>query len=140
MHRIQPEQLWLGHVGDVRNIREIYNVGIRALVDLAINEPLPELPRDLIYCRFPLTDGSGNAESLIRIAVETAAMLIQSATPTLVFCSAGLSRTPAIAAAALSLVRKQPLDECLKTLSQSLAHDVSPTLWQDIHKLFDGPA
>ena len=40
------------------------------------NEPLPSLPRELAYCRFPLIDGPGNPSWLVRAAVETVAYLV----------------------------------------------------------------
>jgi hypothetical protein len=52
--------LWIGHVGDVRDPRSLFSTGTLAVIDLALNEPPASLPRELVYCRFPLIDGAGN--------------------------------------------------------------------------------
>jgi protein-tyrosine phosphatase len=132
MRQISPYPLWLGHVGDVADLRKILDVGITTLVDLALNESPPRLPRDLIYCRFPLLDGAGNPPSLLRFAVRTVATLLADRAPTLIFCSNGMSRSPAVAAAALaSFTGRTPL-VCLDEIAQGRPHDISPGLWQDL--------
>ncbi|MEO6811536.1 MAG: protein phosphatase, partial [Isosphaeraceae bacterium] len=105
MRQIPDYALWLGHVGDVRDLNGVYAAGILALVDLAVEEPPAFLTRELVYCRFPLLDGSGNPGWLLRAAIETVACLLRCNTPTLIYCGAGMSRSPAIAGAAVGLVR-----------------------------------
>ena len=61
MHEIHPDLLWVGHALDVREPRPLFDAGIAAVVDVAFEEPPAQLPRGLIYCRFPLNDGGGNA-------------------------------------------------------------------------------
>src|SRR5476651_2269367 len=101
MRQILPHALWLGHAGDGRDYHRVLETGIQALVQLAAEEPVLELPRDLIYCRFPLVDGSGNDKKLLRLAISTVSDLLEMKVPTLVICGGGLSRSPAIAAAAI---------------------------------------
>ena len=101
MCRIEHYSLWLGHRGDVDDPRVIVETGILAVVDLALNESPASLSRDRTYCRFPLIDGTGNAPWLLQAAVDTVACLLRSGTSTLVYCSAGLSRSPCIAGAAI---------------------------------------
>jgi protein-tyrosine phosphatase len=133
MYRVSGEELWLGNVGDVWDVRPLLNEGIQAVLDLALNEPPPKmLPREVVYCRLPLVDGAGNPTWLLRAAVELAASLIRSRTPTLIYCSVGLSRTPAVAAAALAVARGSDPRQCLDSLVRDRPHDVSPGLWQDV--------
>ena len=132
MRRIEHYSLWLGHSGDVDDPRVIVATGILAVIDLALNESPASLPRDRTYCRFPLIDGTGNPLWLIQAAVETVACLLRSSTPTLVYCSAGLSRSPCIAGAAIALVRGCALDDGLKFVLQSGPADVSPALWSEV--------
>jgi hypothetical protein len=137
MHEIRPYPLWLGHVGDARDLRGVLDRGITVLVDLAINEPPVTLTHELAYCRFPLVDGAGNAPWLLRIAIETTRALIAQRVPTLVFCSGGLSRSPAIAAAALALVESRTVEETMHTIVTAIAPhaaDVSITLLGDIYR------
>jgi len=135
MRRIGNRALWIGPALNAAGLRSVYEHDIKALVDLAINEPIPQLTRELIYCRFPIVDGSGNRPELLRIAVMTTADLIRSGTPTLVFCSAGMSRSPAIAATALSVATGQSPADCLAEVFGSGPRDLSPPLWQDLVQL-----
>jgi hypothetical protein len=132
--------LWLGHAGEVRDSHGVLAAGIIAVVDLAIQEPPARLIRELIYCRFPLVDSSGNPPWLLRAAVETVAAMLRSGAPTLVGCSMGLSRSPCIAGAAVALVRGCPADEGLVAVLGSAPADVSPGLWTDVRKVLDQPA
>ncbi|MBT6157809.1 MAG: dual specificity protein phosphatase family protein [Planctomycetaceae bacterium] len=132
MHEIIPSRLWIGNVGDARDVRSVLNLGVEAVVDLACNELPIEVPRDIVYLRFPIVDGTGNSSKLLRLAIETTASIIKDRTPTLVFCSAGLSRSPAVVAAALAVAEEIGLDETLKKIGLLVAHDVLPGLWNDI--------
>jgi protein-tyrosine phosphatase len=133
MHPAPPESLWLGHAGDLADAGAVAEAGIEAIVDLALNEPPTRVARDLVYCRFPLIDGTGNSSALLTCAVSTLVALLRSGTRTLVCCSAGSSRSPAIAAAALAVLRGSEPDACLKQLlSHQVVHDVSPGLWADV--------
>ena len=132
MRQIADYPLWLGHVGDTRDIAAISSAGIEAVVDLALNERPPTLPRDWLYCRVPLVDGAGNPRWKLDLAIAVVRTLLIGRTPTLLFCGAGMSRTPAIAAAAISAVSGMDLDEALALVTAESARDVSPGLWQDI--------
>ena len=46
---------------DARDISAVLGLGIVAIVDLAMEEPSIHFPRDIVYCRIPLVDGSGVA-------------------------------------------------------------------------------
>ncbi len=132
MRRVENYSLWLGHAGEVVDSLSLSAQGIVAVVDLALNEPPAIFLRDLIYCRFPLTDGSGNASRLLRAAIESVAALVRAGTPTFVFCSAGMSRSPCIAAAALALVDGCSATDALRLVIQSGPADISPKLWSDV--------
>jgi|SRR6516162_6558517 hypothetical protein len=132
MRRLGDYRLWLGHAGDLRDPRAIFAADIRAVVDLAINEPPAALPRELIYCRFPLLDGAGNPDWLLRLAVDTVAALLRERTPTLVACSAGMSRSLAIAAAALAVSQGLSPFEALTHVAGIGPADLSPSLWAEV--------
>ena len=132
MRRVPGYPLWLGHVGDARNVTAILSAGILAVVDLAGDEPPARLTRELAYCRFPMIDGSGNPGWLLRAAVEAVAGFLRSGTPTLVYCGAGMSRTPSIAGAAIATVQGCSPAEGLAVALQGGAADVSPALWSEI--------
>lgn len=132
MRQIEAYPLWLGNVGDMRDVQELFRLSIAAVVDLAVNESPARLPRDLIYCRFPLVDGADNPRWLLRAASETVANLLRAGVPTLVYCGAGMSRTPAIAAAGLALATGAKPSEMLARIGDAGVADVSPALWADI--------
>jgi hypothetical protein len=132
MRRVPGYPLWLGHIGDARDLSALLAAGIAAVVDLALNEAPVPLTRELVYCRFPLIDGAGNPRWLLRAAVETVAGLLHAGVPTLVYCGACMSRTPSVAGAAIALVRGCPPAEGLAIAVQSGAADVSPALWSEI--------
>jgi protein-tyrosine phosphatase len=126
--------LWLGHAQDARNQAGLLDAGILAVVTVSLSEPPPALPREIVYCRFPLVDGADNPEWLLRAAVETVAGLLRSGIPTLVHCSAGISRSPAVGAAALALASGCSFAEALLGVTQSGPADVSPGLWAAIQR------
>jgi hypothetical protein len=132
MREVIPGLLWIGNARDARRIPELLRTGITAVVDLAIEEPPVVYPREVLYARLPLLDGAGNSRAMIRAAVELTATLIEEQVPTLVACSGGMSRSPAIVAAALAAVRQTSPDETLQALAKDLPHDVSPGLWAEI--------
>jgi protein-tyrosine phosphatase len=132
MRQIAGFSLWLGHVGDVRDLRSVLSAGILAVVDLAMNETPAHVTRELVYCRFPLFDGRGNPPWLLRAAVDCVAGLLRSGTPTLVFCANGMNRSPCITAAAVARTRGCPAAEALALVVESRAADISPGFWSEV--------
>ena len=146
MHEIIPQQLWLGNALDARNPRRLFELAIAAIVDLAREEPSAQLPRELAYCRFPLIDSGGNPRGLLAAAIQTTTVLVVRQVPTLVACSAGMSRSPAIVAAALAIVAAAlaivaaalaivndgTIERALAHVCNDRAHDLSGPLWQDV--------
>ncbi|MAG94064.1 MAG: protein phosphatase [Planctomycetaceae bacterium] len=133
MREIIPRMLWIGNAGDARNITEMLSLGVEAVVCVAADVEPIDYPRDVISCRFPLVDGGGNRETLVRSAISLVTDLIHSRVPTLVYCGAGMSRAPAIAAAALATVRHESPDRILEELTAGAPHDISAGLWDDVH-------
>ncbi|MBN9517076.1 hypothetical protein J0H58_00930 [bacterium] len=68
----------------------------------------------------------------MRAAVDIVAGFVRAAVPTLVFCSAGMSRTPAIAAGALARVTGCTPADALSLVTAGGPADVSHGLWWDI--------
>ena len=132
MRSISPYSLWIGNVGDVQRVANLIELGIMAVVDLAANEPVAVLPREFVYCRFPLLDGAGNERWMLRAAIETISELLRDNVPTLVACSAGMSRSPAVAAAAIARFDSRDPNECLMECVEGGPADVSPLLWRDV--------
>jgi protein-tyrosine phosphatase len=132
MTQIQPHALWIGHAGDGRDYARISEAGIGAVVSLAAEEPSGQPPRDLLFLRFPLVDGVGNKMPWLELAITSVANLLRLEIPTLVYCGAGMSRSPTIAAAALADRAGQSLEDCLRSVVASHHADVVPGLWDEV--------
>ena len=132
MRNLTGTSLWLGHVGDARDPSRVHSAGLLALVDLAAEEPPLAAPRGLVYHRLPLLDGAGNPPWLIRAAVDCAAGLLRANVPTLLYCSAGMSRSPVVAAAAVARVRGGSLVEVLAAIAAVGPLDASPALVAEV--------
>lgn len=137
MIQVPGETLWLGNVGDVQDVRKVLSAGVKAVVDLAANEPIPKLTRDLIYFRFPLSDSGENPQHLLQLALATVAGLLHYKIQTLLYCNNGMSRSPAVAAGALSFTGGRSPDHRLDDLRRLKPLDVNPALWQEIVEVLD---
>lgn len=131
MRQVSWYNLWIGHGGDVANIPMVRDAAIGAFVDVAVNEAPKPVWREAAYLRFPLVDGAGNPVWLLRAAVGAVAELVRAETRTLVFCGAGMSRSPSIAAAGLAMATGRAAGECLR-LTTAGCGDVSPRLWAEV--------
>jgi hypothetical protein len=139
MRHVDGYSLWLGHIGNARDLNQVCEAGIEAVVDLALNEPPVVLTREMAYCRFPLIDGGGNPPWMLCAAVETVARLIRSEVRTLVYCGACMSRTPVVAAAAVAAVSGKSLAESLALVVNSGAADISPVFWKELLEAIANP-
>lgn len=132
MHEIHPDLFWIGHAFDIREPTPLFDAGITAVVDVAFEEPPALLPRQLIYCRFPLNDGGGNDASVLLHAVQTVISLLASETRMIVACSAGMSRSPTIAAFALAAHLGEEPDEVISRIAAVKSLEIKPALWNDV--------
>jgi protein-tyrosine phosphatase len=135
MREILPRKLWLGSVADAKNIETVMDAGIVAVVDLTHEEMPLSFPRSMVYCRFPILDGQQDARQILITAIETLAALLKKDIPTLVYCSAGMSRSPAVAAAALSILQGNMPDDNLRQVVCGHPHDISPRLWEEVREI-----
>ncbi len=130
-------QLWIGSVADGRNAEALHNAGILAVIDLAASESPATLPRDLVYCRMPLVDGAGNPPWLLQEAVRLLTNLLTADVPTLVHCGAGLSRSPTIAAMAVSNLTGVTPEAAMQLVADSHRVDPSPAFWNEVRAALD---
>lgn len=128
MRQIGHRSLWVGHAGDLRDPSALLSTGVEAVIELADNEPLATLPRELIRCRFPISDSGDSPPWLLRLAVESVAALLKADVPTLVCCSNGLNRSVCVAAGAVAQATGLPFESALIEAAQSGPADVSPRL------------
>jgi hypothetical protein len=137
MRQVPERNLWIGNAGDLREPRAIFEQDIQAVVELADNEPFANLPRELIRCRFPLSDGGSNASWLLRLACESVAALVRAEVRMLVCCSNGMSRSVCVAAGSISLAEGVPLHDALTLVAASGPADVSPELFAQLRIAID---
>jgi protein-tyrosine phosphatase len=136
MIELPPNSLWLGHALDAREPRDLYEAGIKAVVDLAYAEPPAVLPRDFIHCRFPLVDGGGNKPAVLKLALQTVVNLLGASLPVLVACSAGLSRSPTIVAFALAAHLHCQPEEVVLQISELKSLEINGALWNDVSAVY----
>jgi hypothetical protein len=137
VRHIPDYSLWLGHAGDARDRHELLRLGVGAVVDLAVEEPPAVAGHEMVYCRFPLLDGAENPPWLLRAAIDMTATLLREKVPTLVACSSGVSRAPAVTAAALVRLGRPNLPAALLWLADFGQCDVSGGLYQDVVQVLE---
>ena len=128
----------IGDAISARDMKLIYDHEFEAVLDLAGNEPPAVLGRDIIYCRFPLSDDGSNSEACVSAAVVCLRSLVEREFKTLVACSAAMSRSPLIAAATIALISGDSLSDCLSGVLENAPHDVSPTLYASVRRVLTG--
>lgn len=132
MREIIPSTLWIGNAHEARDIKSVLAAEIQVVIDLAIDETAIQFPRDIVYCRFPLLDGEGNSAAILRSAIETATNFARAGHRTLVACSGGISRSPAIVSAVLARIGSISCGEAIQQVAATGPCDISPGLWNDI--------
>ena len=135
MHQILPHTLWIGSTGDIRDWRHLYDLGIRAVVQLAYEEAPLSLPHDFVACRIPLVDGEDNPPELLALAITTLTHFLEQKFACVVCCQGGLSRSPAVAAAALARLADEPFNACLNYMAIYHHHAVHPGLRAHVQAL-----
>ena len=80
------------------------------------------------------TDGSTLTGT---VAIDTTASLICGSVPTLVACDGGMSRSPAIVAAALAVVEDTAPERELERVAAAGPHDVSTSFWAEVRDAID---
>ena len=127
--------LYIGDAISARDLKQIYDHEFAAVLDLAANEPPAVLGRDIIYCRFPLSDDESNDDEIISAAIMSLQLLMERHFRSLVACSAGMSRSPLVAAAAVSLLCHDSFSDWLARMTVDAPHDVSPTLYASVKRV-----
>jgi hypothetical protein len=138
MRQVAGRKLWLGHIGDLREPRPLLSSGIEAIIELADNEVFATLPRNLIRCRFPLSDGGENPLWLLRLAAHSVAALLTTGVPTIVCCSCGMNRSVCVAGAGVAIAERLTLDEAVKVVVGAGPADVSVRLFEELRKALVG--
>ena len=134
MRQLAGRRLWLGHAGDLRNPVAIMDLEIGAVVELADSELPAVLPRELVRLRFPLSDGGENPAWLFRLASQSVAALLRAGVPTLVCCSAGMSRSVCIAAGGIAIAEGVCFADAIAIVTRDGPADISPALFDQMQR------
>ena len=134
MNQIMPYPLWIGHAGECRAFAEAFARDIKVVVQLALEEPPLQPPHELVYFRFPLLDGNGNDPTWFISPSLRGNLDARNANAG--GCGAGMSRSPAIVAAALSMVEHAELEKCLERVTRMRPPTYRPAFWDDVVKSF----
>lgn len=126
MREVIPQQLWIGNARDARDVKGVMALGIEVVIDLAMEEPSIQFPRDVVYCRFPLLDGEGNTAAFLRSIIDTTANFVSAKQPTLV-------------AAVVAKVQSVGLDAAVERVTATGPCDFSPKLWNDVRRTCEHP-
>ncbi|HUG17833.1 MAG TPA: dual specificity protein phosphatase [Planctomycetaceae bacterium] len=132
MHCLIEQQLWQGNAVEAGDVRAILNLGVQAVVDLAAEEEPIRYPRDILVLRYPIIDGAGNPRWLLESIVSSLHNLLRNEIPTFVYCSAGLSRSPALCSAALARFRDVSMEDALAIVLGERSLDISTALWSEL--------
>lgn len=135
MREVIPNVLWTGNAFDARNMKGVMDAGFQVVVDLAMEEPPIQLPREIIYCRFPLLDGEGNSSVILKSAIDLVVNLINGQQRTLIACSGGMSRSPLIASAVVAKIENIDFDDAIQQVTRTGPCDISPALYVAIKVL-----
>ncbi len=137
MRKIKGTTLWIGHAGNARDLQLLNDYGIKAVVDLAREDPPLSLSRDLILLRIPLIDGAANPRWLLELAAESVVRLLQHHVETLVACSGGMSRSPVLVAGAIARLRGWSFEQALALVTESGPVDVAPGFAAEVRAILD---
>jgi len=136
MKSVFDSNLSIGNVSEGHNTQLLFDQEIESLVDLAYEEKPASYPREIFHLRIPLIDGQGNSRLRIRIAIISVAEIIRADSKALIFCSAGLSRSPVIVIASYALVTQSDPGMLFDQYSENYPHQISPPLWNDVLSVY----
>lgn len=137
MHEVHFDLLWIGHMLDIRERESLFDIGVTNVIDVAYEEKPAQLPRQLVYCRFPLNDGAGNEPSVVLQALRTACDFLKFKSKTLIACSAGMSRSPTIAAFSLAHHLKVMPEEVIERIGDKKSLELNPDFWLEVKMAFE---
>ena len=136
MIEIRSQKLWIGNAIEIRDMQLIANSKVAAIVDLALEEKPAQPPRHLSYLRFPLSDSNANDILTLALSVNTICQLVENEVPTVVACSAGLSRAPTVTAFALAKHLGDDPSTVVQRVAKMKQLDINPLFWAQTEHAF----
>lgn len=109
--------LFVGAVGDAGDKALMCEYGVEAIISLTHDSPDDGFHSDLEVVRLPMKDGPQNDQQVFEQAVIHVLSRLRAGDNVLVHCSAGASRSPAVAATALALYKEVGLETALEQVA-----------------------
>jgi atypical dual specificity phosphatase len=113
MHRV-TDHLYVGGLEAAADGATLRAAGIEVVVGLTHSTPTDGYPAGPRVVREPMRDGPQNDAAAFERAVEATREAVAADRPTLVHCSAGSSRSVAVAAAALACASDRSLETAVE--------------------------
>jgi predicted protein tyrosine phosphatase len=113
--------LYVGTIDDAGDQSLLAEHRISVIVSLTHAEPDPGFPTDVTVVRLPMMDGPQNDHQTFLGAVSETVTRWEAGNRVLVHCSAGASRSPAVAATAVSLSTDRTLETAFQQLKKRRA-------------------
>lgn len=106
--------LYVSGVDDIRTESVIVNRGLTAVVSLTHDQPFDRAPDSFVIERIPLLDGPQHDPKSFQRAVRATRAFWRADEHVLVHCSAGASRSPAVAATVIALETEKGLTDAFQ--------------------------
>lgn len=135
IREIVEGRLFVGNARDARSLEVIGSNQITVLVDLAAEDVPASAFRDTVTIRVPLRDDGENRSDRLEFVIRAVLHLLTGGERILVACSAGQSRSPLIAAAALCLWCNVSLDDEVRRATSVHPTDVSPAFYSQVQTI-----
>lgn len=113
--------LYVGSIDDADNQSRLAEHRISVIVSLTHAEPETGFPSDVTVVRLPMMDGPQNDHQTFLRAVNETVTRWEAGDRVLVHCSAGASRSPAVAATVVSLSTDRTLESVFQQLKKRRA-------------------
>jgi len=96
------QNLFVGTAADASDASTLRDHDIAVVISLTHTGPAGDVPADVTLVEIPMMDGPQNSRDAFETAVGEVLARLDAGETTLVHCSAGASRSPAVAATALA--------------------------------------
>jgi atypical dual specificity phosphatase len=121
------QNLFVGTTADATDESTLRAHDITVIVSLTASSPTENVSPEVTLVEVPMMDGPRNSREAFETAVDAVESRLAAGDRTLIHCSAGASRSPAVAAAALALHRdgelKTALQQVLNRRPEADPHD-----------------
>ena len=110
------QNLFVGTATDATDESTLRAHEIEVIVSLTATSPAGNVPAELTLVEIPMMDGPQNSQEAFETAVAAVGSRLATGEKTLLHCSAGASRSPAVAATALALHRDSELEAAFQQI------------------------